>query len=98
MAKNTTSEKKSEKKQGNKIVKWFKDLCGGRMPRLLDVPGFDGILVHTGNTALDTKGCILVGKNTKVGQLTESRDTFEKLYKLMRAAADRGENISITLT
>jgi hypothetical protein len=78
-------------------VKWFKDLCGGKMPRLQDVPGFDGILVHTGNTALDTKGCILVGKNTKVGQLTESRDTFEKLYKLMRAAADRGENISITL-
>ena len=78
-------------------VSWYHQLCLGKMPRLRDVPGFDGILIHPGNTALDTLGCILVGKNTKVGQLTESRDTFEKLYKLMRAAADRGENISITL-
>lgn len=80
-------------------VKWFKDLCGGKMPRLQDVPGFNGILIHPGgsNGPLDTRGCILVGRNTKVGKLTESRATFEKLYKLMRAAADRGENISITL-
>ena len=59
-------------------VKWYKDLCGGKMPRLLGVPGFEGILVHPGNTALDSYGCILVGRNTKVGQLTESKATFKK--------------------
>ena len=78
-------------------VAWYKKLCGGRMPRLLSVKGFDGILIHPGNNPLDTLGCLLVGRNTKVGQLTESRATFEKLYKKMKAARDRGENITIEI-
>lgn len=78
-------------------VAWYNKLCGGKMPRLKEVPGFDGILIHPGNTALDTLGCILVGKNTKVGQLTESRATFEALYKKMRSASDRGESIFIEI-
>lgn len=80
-----------------KAVAWFDKLCGGRMPRLKGVPGFDGILIHPGNTALDTKGCILVGRNTKVGQLTESRDTFQWLYVKMSAAAKKGETIVIEI-
>jgi len=78
-------------------VTWYYQLCKGKMPRLRDVPGFDGILVHPGNTALDTLGCILVGKNTKVGQLTESKATFKALYKEMKKASDRGEEITITI-
>jgi len=78
-------------------VKWYKDLCGGRMPRLVNVPGFDGILIHPGNTALDTLGCVLVGKNTQVGRLTSSKDTFKALYKKMKEAVDRGETITIDI-
>ena len=78
-------------------VAWYKKICSGKMPRLLEVPGFDGILIHPGNTALDTLGCILVGKNTKVGQLTDSRATFEELYKRMKAASDQGQNIFIEI-
>ena len=78
-------------------VAWYKDLCGGKMPRLLDVPGFEGILIHPGNTALDSYGCILVGRNTKVGMVTESKATFKKLYRKMKAAHDRGERITITI-
>lgn len=73
---------------------YWKSFNGGYMPRLLSVPQFSGILIHTGNTASDTDGCILVGKNTKVGQLTESLTTFKKLYKLMKA--EKGE-ITITI-
>ena len=80
-----------------KAVAWFDKLCGGRMPRLKGVPGFDGILIHPGNTALDTKGCILVGRNSKVGQLTESRDTFQWLYVKMSAAVKKGETIVIEI-
>ncbi len=78
-------------------VKWYKNLCKGKMPRLLDVPGFEGILIHPGNTPFDTYGCILVGKNTIKGQLTQSKDTFAKLYKLMKDAYDRGETIEIEI-
>ena len=78
-------------------VAWYWQLCQGKMPRLLSVPGFDGILIHPGNTPLDTLGCILVGKNTKVGQLTESKATFKALYKEMKKAYDAGEEITISI-
>ena len=78
-------------------VKWYKDLCGGKMPRLLDVPGFEGILIHPLNNPLQTYGCIGVGRNTKVGELTQSKDTFKRLYKKMKAAHDRGETITIDI-
>ena len=77
--------------------KWYRDLCNGYMPRLKDVPGFLGILIHPGNTALDSAGCLIVGKNTKVGQLTDSKNTFAKLYKKMKSAYDKGESIKITI-
>ena len=38
-------------------------------------------------------GCILVGENKVKGQLVNSRATFAKLYKLMKDAHDRGEDI-----
>lgn len=80
-------------------VPFYWNFCKGKMPRLLAVPGFDGILIHPGgsNGPLDTRGCILVGKNTKVGKLTESRACFQEVYKLMEAAANRGEQITIEI-
>ena len=87
---NTTSPKYA-------AVAWYWNFCQGKMPRILSVPGFDGILIHPGNNALDTKGCILVGKNTKVGQLTESRETFKEVYRRLKEAADKGEEISIEI-
>ena len=78
-------------------VPWYWNFCRGKMPRLLDVPGFDGILIHPLSTALETKGCIGVGKNTKVGKLTESKESWKRIYKLMREAADNGEEITIEI-
>ncbi|MDR1090100.1 MAG: DUF5675 family protein [Prevotella sp.] len=57
--------------------------CGGRLPRLLNVPGYDGILIHIGNYPKDTEGCLLVGKNNVNGAVMESTATFKKLYETL---------------
>ena len=68
---------------------------GGRVPRLLGVPGFEGVLIHPGNTAADTDGCILVGRNTAVGRVTESVATYHKVMALLEA--HRGGEIWVTI-
>ena len=60
--------------------------CGGFVPRLINVPGFDGILIHIGNTAKDSEGCILVGENKEVGKVLNSTATFCKLYEKLKSA------------
>lgn len=71
--------------------------CGGYLPRLVNVPHFDGVLIHIGNSAADSAGCILVGKNKAKGQVLESTDTFRRLYPILKAADERGEKITITI-
>lgn len=76
---------------------WYVKFCGAKMPRLLNIPGYDGVLIHPGNTDVDTMGCLLVGKNTVIGKVLESKDTFAKLYPILKAASDKGERITITI-
>lgn len=56
---------------------YYKNFCGGRLPRLLGVKGFEGILIHKGNSDKDSAGCILVGDNTMVGKVLNSQNRFE---------------------
>ena len=51
------------------------------MPLINNVKGYSGIRIHSGNSSKDTEGCLLVGKNTVVGRLTDSRNTFNALFK-----------------
>ena len=71
--------------------------CKGRLPRLCNTPGYQGVLIHIGNTAKDTDGCILVGENKTVGQVLNSTATFRRLYPILKAADERGEQIYITI-
>ena len=70
---------------------------GGKLPRLIGVKGFDGILIHQGTTEKDSAGCLIVGKNTVVGKVTRSQTTFRALYAKMKEAKERGEEITITI-
>lgn len=67
-----------------------------QMPLLLNVPGFAGIRIHSGNTEKDSLGCILVGKNKAVGKVLESRDTYNKLFSILYEA-NKKETIKITI-
>lgn len=71
--------------------------CKGRLPRLCNTPGYQGVLIHIGNTAKDTDGCILVGENKEKGKVLNSKATFRKLYPILKAADERGEQIWITI-
>lgn len=76
---------------------FYKETCNGKVPRLLNVKGFDGILIHAGNTHVDTSGCLLVGMNLEKGKVLKSQETFRKLYAKLKEAHDRGEDIKITI-
>lgn len=65
---------------------YYKLVCDGKVPRLLGVKGFNGVLIHIGNTNKDTEGCILVGYNKKKGQVINSKTAWEKLYKILKSA------------
>lgn len=67
-----------------------------QMPLLLNVPGFAGIRIHSGNTEKDSLGCILVGKNKAVGKVLESIDTYSKLFSILQEA-NKKETIKITI-
>lgn len=69
--------------------------CKGYVPRLLNVKGFDGILMHIGNKAEDSLGCILVGENKVKGQVINSTAAFHKLYDILSKSKDE---ITIEIT
>ena len=76
---------------------FYKQVCNGKVPRLLNVKGFEGILIHAGNSSKDSAGCLLVGVNKVKGQVLNSRETFKELYKLLKDKHDKGEKITIKI-
>ncbi len=76
---------------------YVKNCNSGRVPRLLNVKHFEGILIHCGSSEKSSAGCIIVGYNKVVGRVVNSEDAFLKLYGLMKDAKRRGEKITIKI-
>ena len=69
---------------------------GKRLFQLMDVPLFDGIRIHSGNSVKDTQGCILVGNNTKVERLENSRAVLFKLEMMLKGF--QGPDVLVFIT
>lgn len=67
------------------------------MPYLKNVPYFTGVMIHTGNSVKDTKGCILVGLNLLVGKVCNSKAMFRELNAAMFMAWNKKEKITIEI-
>lgn len=86
----------------NTVSPKFKDRSwakpyGGKLPRLIGVKGFEGVLIHVGNTASDSLGCILVNTSVNNGVGTGSTQAFHKLMNILLEAKVLGEDIEIKI-
>ena len=92
-----TMKVKSPKYSNFSKYSWAKKY-DGYLPRLLNVPHFDGVLIHVGNSALDSEACVLVGENKVVGKVINSVNTFRRLMDdYLVPAKKRNEKIVITI-
>lgn len=60
-------------------------------PQLMNVPSFEGIRIHSGNSSDHTEGCLLLGENKKVGMVLNSRATINKFYPIIKEACSNGK-------
>lgn len=70
----------------------------GYLPRLLDVPHFEGVLLHIGNSSRNSSGCILLGENKQVGKVLNSTATFYRVMDDWLIPAKKcGETITLEI-
>ena len=71
---------------------------GRDMPHILDVPGFNGIRIHTGNRSEDTEGCLIVGQERVENYVRNSKIAFDALLQKLNLAWAKEEEVWITIT
>nr|DAS84654.1 MAG TPA: hypothetical protein [Caudoviricetes sp.] len=68
-----------------------------QLPILLNVPGYAGVRIHPGNNDANTEGCLLPGKNDRVGQVSNSRATMAALQKQIEEAIYQNSKVYIEI-
>jgi len=68
------------------------------MPLVFDVPNFEGIRIHSGNTKANTSGCILVGKTKGKDRIDQSQEAFLRLYHMIEDALRMEEDITLEIS
>lgn len=77
----------------------YSNRFGPSTPTILDVPGFQYIRMHAGNTSADTEGCLLLGLQAGPASLIggTSRPAVDLVKNLIEAAMERGESVTIDI-
>ena len=60
-------------------------------PQLMNVPSFEGIRIHAGNTSADTEGCYILEENKKIRKVLNSRANINKFYTIIKEACSKGK-------
>lgn len=81
-----------------KVVVNYSPKFKRELPRLLDVPYFEGILIHNGSDQNSSSGCIIVGENKTVGKVTNSTFYMNNLTARIKDAQSKGETTTITIS
>ena len=74
----------------------YSEHFGRNMPHVLNVPGFDGVRIHSGNTAADTEGCLLLGEGEGKDAILNSHAAFDRFFNKLQDAIANGEKVTIT--
>ena len=70
---------------GKYEVKWtYSHRFKKYTPQLMNVPSFEGIRIHSGNSSKDSSGCLLLGENKQVGKVLNSKATINKFYPIIK--------------
>lgn len=80
------------------VILTWSNRFGRILPLLVDVPCFDGVRIHAGNTAEDTDGCILTGRVRTPNGVGKSGLAFADLFDRIAEARRRGEPVHINVT
>ena len=84
--------------KGNyRVIVTYSQRFKKHLPILLDVPGFSGIRIHSGNTAADTEGCILIGTGRDKGRVTNSRLAMSVLMDMLDVISGTREIITMEI-
>lgn len=73
---------------------FYMDVCEGKLPRLLDVPNFTGILIHCGVNETNSLGCLILNKRN--GSLEKSKEYFKRMMEIFDTVEDK-DNIYINI-
>lgn len=80
-----------------KVIMSYSQKFKKYLPEILDVKGYAGIRIHSGNVAADSLGCLLLGKNTQKGMVTNSRAYCSTFNSMLNDAISRGEKVTIEI-
>jgi hypothetical protein len=84
---------------GEYKIEWtFSDRFQKAMPILLNVKGYAGVRIHSGNTPEHTLGCLIPGMKMSTDNVSESKVATMKLWNIIKIAIDNKEQIYINIT
>lgn len=78
------------------VIRYYSPKHETNVPRIINIPGFDFVEIHAGNTAADTEGCLLLGNEMAVDLVLQSRDAISAFYDRFFAVIDTGGEVWIT--